>query len=94
MPKSETRALATRFGLAVADKPDSQDICFVPNGDYASVVQKLRPEAVEAGDVLAVMHMLGADELTDEIAADVRLILNPHAERTEPAFYGLTGSEV
>jgi len=45
MPKSETRALAERFALAVADKPDSQDICFVPNGDYASVVQKLRPEA-------------------------------------------------
>jgi tRNA-uridine 2-sulfurtransferase len=52
MPKSETRALAARFGLAVADKPDSQDICFVPSGDYASVVQKLRPEAVEAGDIV------------------------------------------
>ncbi len=52
MPKSETRALAARFGLAVADKPDSQDICFVPNGDYASVVQKLRPEAIEAGDIV------------------------------------------
>lgn len=52
MPKSETRALAARFGLPVADKPDSQDICFVPNGDYASVVQKLRPEAVEAGDIV------------------------------------------
>ncbi len=36
----------------VADKPDSQDICFVPNGDYASVVQKLRPEAVEPGDIV------------------------------------------
>ena len=52
MPKTETRALAVRFGLAVAEKPDSQDICFVPNGDYASVVQKLRPEAVEPGDVV------------------------------------------
>jgi tRNA-specific 2-thiouridylase len=39
MPKSQTRALAERYELAVADKPDSQDICFVPNGDYASVVQ-------------------------------------------------------
>src|SRR5258708_5244888 len=52
MPKTQTRALAARFGLAVADKPDSQDICFVPSGDYASVVQKLRPEAVEAGDIV------------------------------------------
>ncbi|TAJ94924.1 MAG: tRNA 2-thiouridine(34) synthase MnmA [Reyranella sp.] len=52
LPKSETRALAGRFDLAVADKPDSQDICFVPNGNYASVVQKLRPEAVEPGEVV------------------------------------------
>ncbi|MFI4999445.1 MAG: tRNA 2-thiouridine(34) synthase MnmA [Reyranellales bacterium] len=52
LPKSETRALAERFDLPVADKPDSQDICFVPNGDYASVVQKLRPEAIEAGDIV------------------------------------------
>ena len=52
LPKSETRALAGRFDLAVADKPDSQDICFVPGGNYASVVQKLRPEAVEPGDIV------------------------------------------
>ena len=52
LPKSETRALAERFGLPVAEKPDSQDICFVPNGDYASVVQKLRPESVEPGDIV------------------------------------------
>ncbi|MBL0900863.1 MAG: tRNA 2-thiouridine(34) synthase MnmA [Reyranella sp.] len=52
LPKSETRALAERFDLAVADKPDSQDICFVPNGDYASVVQKLRPEAMEPGEIV------------------------------------------
>jgi tRNA-specific 2-thiouridylase len=52
MPKSETRALAARFGLAVADKPDSQDICFVPNGDYASVVRKLRPDSVEPGEIV------------------------------------------
>lgn len=50
--KAETRALAERFGLAVADKPDSQDICFVPNGDYASVVSKLRPGAIDAGDIV------------------------------------------
>ncbi|AXC50108.1 tRNA 2-thiouridine(34) synthase MnmA [Paracoccus suum] len=50
--KSETRALAARYGLAVADKPDSQDICFVPNGDYASVIEKLRPGAGEPGEIV------------------------------------------
>ncbi|MEL7115517.1 MAG: tRNA 2-thiouridine(34) synthase MnmA [Pseudomonadota bacterium] len=50
--KSDTRALATKHGLPVADKPDSQDICFVPNGDYASVIEKLRPGAAEAGDIV------------------------------------------
>ena len=52
LPKSETRALAERFDLPVAEKPDSQDICFVPGGDYAAVVQKLRPEAVEPGEIV------------------------------------------
>lgn len=52
MLKSETRAHAQRFGLNVADKPDSQDICFVPNGDYARVVERLRPGALEAGDII------------------------------------------
>ena len=50
--KAETRALAARHGLAVADKPDSQDICFVPNGDYASVIEKLRPGAGEPGEIV------------------------------------------
>jgi tRNA-specific 2-thiouridylase len=50
--KAETRALATRHGLVVADKPDSQDICFVPNGNYASVIEKLRPGAAEPGDIV------------------------------------------
>ncbi|WP_370154890.1 tRNA 2-thiouridine(34) synthase MnmA [Ferrovibrio sp.] len=60
MDKSEVRRLAEGFGLAVADKPDSQDICFVPDGDYASVVAKLRPEAVEAGEIVdAQGHVLG-----------------------------------
>ncbi len=54
--KDVTRAHAERFGLAVADKPDSQDICFVPNGDYAEIVAKLRPEGVEPGDIV---HMDG-----------------------------------
>jgi len=50
--KQETRALAHRYGLPVADKPDSQDICFVPDGSYASVIEKLRPGAVEPGDIV------------------------------------------
>lgn len=50
--KAETRQLAARYGLSVADKPDSQDICFVPNGDYASVIEKLRPGAGEPGDIV------------------------------------------
>jgi tRNA-specific 2-thiouridylase len=52
--KAETRALAAHFGLPVADKPDSQDICFVPNGNYASVIEKLRPGAAEPGDIVHV----------------------------------------
>ncbi len=50
--KTETRALASKYGLSVADKPDSQDICFVPNGDYAAVIRKLRPEAAAPGDIV------------------------------------------
>ena len=50
--KQATRALAARFGLAVADKPDSQDICFVPNGNYAAVIERLRPGAAEPGDIV------------------------------------------
>ncbi len=52
LTKQETRALARRFGLTVADKPDSQDICFVPRGSYASVVERLQPEAGVAGDIV------------------------------------------
>ena len=50
--KAETRAVAQRYGLAVADKPDSQDICFVPNGSYAAVIEKLRPGAAEPGEIV------------------------------------------
>lgn len=60
MSKTETRALAERFNLPVAAKPDSQDICFVPNGDYASVVAKLRPGGIEPGDIVDESgHVLG-----------------------------------
>jgi hypothetical protein len=50
--KAETRALAAKYGLSVADKPDSQDICFVPNGDYAAVIEKLRPGAADPGEIV------------------------------------------
>ena len=63
LPKAETRALAARFGLPVADKPDSQDICFVPDGAYARVVEKLRPGAVEPGEIVdQAGRVLGAHE--------------------------------
>jgi len=52
MAKAETRELARRFGLAVADKHDSQDICFVPSGRYTEVIERLRPGAAEAGDIV------------------------------------------
>lgn len=50
--KEETRALAAKYGLQVADKPDSQDICFVPDGSYAGVIIKHRPDAMEGGDIV------------------------------------------
>jgi len=50
--KDETRALAKKFNLSVSDKPDSQDICFVPNGDYSAVIEKLRPGAAEPGEIV------------------------------------------
>jgi tRNA-specific 2-thiouridylase len=52
LPKSTTRELAEELGLAVADKPDSQDICFVPEGKYTSVVERLRPGAAEPGEIV------------------------------------------
>lgn len=54
LPKTKTREHATRFGLKVAEKPDSQDICFVPNGSYASIVSKLRPGALESGEIIHI----------------------------------------
>ena len=52
LAKDATRALAHGFGLPVAEKPDSQDICFVPRGSYADIVTRLRPEAGEPGDIV------------------------------------------
>ena len=52
--KEYTRKLATEFGLEIANKPDSQDICFVPNGDYASVIKKYRPDAFKVGEIIHI----------------------------------------
>ncbi|HEY1720604.1 MAG TPA: aminomethyltransferase beta-barrel domain-containing protein, partial [Magnetospirillaceae bacterium] len=52
LTKGETRTLARRYALPVAAKPDSQDICFVPNGSYADFVTKLRPGAIEPGEIV------------------------------------------
>jgi len=51
MLKNETREIAKNLDLNVADKPDSQDICFVPNGDYASVIRKFKPESLQKGNI-------------------------------------------
>jgi tRNA-specific 2-thiouridylase len=54
MKKEDTRKLALEYGLEVADKPDSQDICFVPNGSYTKVIERLRPDAWEAGEIVHI----------------------------------------
>lgn len=54
LPKREVRALAAELGLKVAEKPDSQDICFVPGGKYQAVVEKLRPGSIEPGEIVHV----------------------------------------
>ena len=54
LDKDETRALAERYDLPVASKPDSQDICFVPNGRYADIIAKLRPDAGQPGDIVSI----------------------------------------
>lgn len=54
LPKPQVREIAEQLGLIVANKPDSQDICFVPDGDYASVVRKIRPEADSGGEIVHI----------------------------------------
>ncbi|MDK9698507.1 MAG: tRNA 2-thiouridine(34) synthase MnmA [Siculibacillus sp.] len=63
LPKSETREIARSLGLPVADKHDSQDICFVPSGRYAEVIERLKPDAVEPGEIVHVDgRVLGTHE--------------------------------
>jgi tRNA-specific 2-thiouridylase len=52
LPKAQVREIAAGLGLGVAGKPDSQDICFVPDGDYAKIVSKHRPDAAEPGEII------------------------------------------
>ena len=60
MSKPQTRELARQFGLSVADKQDSQDICFVPTGRYTDIVEKLKPNAMEPGDIVDTDgHVIG-----------------------------------
>lgn len=54
LPKTETRNIARDLKLQVANKPDSQDICFVPNGNYKTIVEKLRPESFVEGDIVSI----------------------------------------
>lgn len=54
LSKTETRNHARRFNLRIAEKPDSQDICFVPDGNYARIVERLRPGALESGDIVSM----------------------------------------
>ena len=54
LPKTETRNIARDLKLQVANKPDSQDICFVPNGNYKTIVEKLRPESFVEGDIISI----------------------------------------
>ena len=54
LPKRETRAIAERMGLSVAAKPDSQDICFVPQGHYSDFVRRMRPNAAAAGEIVHI----------------------------------------
>ena len=52
LSKEETREVGRKLGISIADKPDSQDICFVPNGNYRAVIEKLRPEAYKSGKII------------------------------------------
>lgn len=89
-PKETTRAHAQRLGLITADKPDSQDICFVPQGDYAAVVKKARPDAARPGQILHVDgRALGRHEGTLHYTIGQRKGLGiggGHSENNEP-FY-------
>lgn len=77
--KKETRALAKHFKLSIAEKEDSQDVCFAPNGDYAKVVSKLRPGAIETGEIVDLQgNVLGRHEGIVHFTVGQRRGLNVH----------------
>jgi tRNA-specific 2-thiouridylase len=89
LPKDETRALARKLGLGVAEKADSQDICFVPEGRYAQVVERLRPEALAPGEIVdAAGRVLGRHEGVGRYTVGQRrgLGLGPEAGGGEPLY--------
>jgi tRNA-specific 2-thiouridylase len=87
LSKTETRALAARYRLPVAAKPDSQDICFVPAGSYAEVVGRLRPAALEPGDVVDLDgRILGCHDGIARFTVGQRRGLNLKAGGPEPLY--------
>ncbi|MDD5586565.1 MAG: tRNA 2-thiouridine(34) synthase MnmA [Alphaproteobacteria bacterium] len=90
MSKPEVRALAGKYGLPVATKPDSQDICFVPEGDYANIVRQFHPEAFSPGEIVdGKGEVLGHHEGIVHFTVGQRRKLNIHdraGENNEPLF--------
>lgn len=88
--KAKVREIAARLGLPVAEKPDSQDICFVPGGDYAGVVKRFHPEAFEAGEIVDMQaRVLGRHEGIIHFTPGQRRGLNINdrvGENNEPLF--------
>src|SRR5206468_3372659 len=77
LPKPVVRAAAAEMGLAAADKPDSQDICFVPEGRYTTVIDRLRPQGAEAGDIVHLDgRVLGRHEGVSRFTVGQRRGLN------------------
>src|SRR3712207_2016700 len=87
LPKSETRAIARELGLSVAAKPDSQDICFVPEGKYVNLIDKLRPQGALAGDIVHVDgRVLGRHEGVTRYTIGQRR--GAHVPRGQPPLLG------
>jgi len=77
LPKPVVRQVATELGLAVADKPDSQDICFVPEGRYTTIIDRLRPQGAAAGDIVHIDgRVLGRHEGVSRYTVGQRRGLN------------------
>ena len=93
--KEETRSIANKLSLNVANKPDSQDICFVPNGDYSSVIKKFRPESFKVGEILdlsgkkigehngIINYTIGQRKGIKVSSTDPLYVLNINADKNE-----------